>query len=262
MKFGLLAGRGLYPVLLARRLVEDGHSVVVVGLAGQYAKGSVPDALAETIAPVGALGKAASFFTKHGVTDGFMAGGVMRKGVWRYVRPDMMAMLLLPRVVFKGDDFLLREVAKKFEKCGIKIKDPSRYLETDFAGQGHIAGGALPSDKDGDLRLAWEAAIAHGRSDKGQTVIVHKGRVVGLEGRRGTDALLSCAPGPGAVMAKVVKPGQDRRFDMPAIGPSTAIIASMVGLRAIIVEAGGVLLIDKERLFAVCNRTGVCLVGK
>jgi DUF1009 family protein len=92
-------------------------------------------------------------------------------------------------------------------------------------------------------------------------VIAHRGRIVGREGRAGTDALLARAPGPGAVLAKAVKPGQDRRFDMPAIGPSTIIIAERVGLRAIAVEQGGVLLLRKPRVLELCQERGVSLVG-
>ncbi len=97
--------------------------------------------------------------------------------------------------------------------------------------------------------------------DGGQAVVSFRGRIVSVEGRAGTDALISSAPGPGAVLVKVVKPGQDRRFDLPSLGPSSVICASMVGIRAIGIEAGGVLLFNKEKILTLCNRLGISLLG-
>jgi DUF1009 family protein len=111
------------------------------------------------------------------------------------------------------------------------------------------------------MDLALEAARALGRGGSGQATLAYRGRLVGAEGRAGTDALIAGAPGPGAVLAKAVKPGQDRRFDLPAVGPSTALLGSAVGLRGIAVEAGGVLLLERRRLIDICDRHRITLEG-
>ncbi len=69
------------------------------------------------------------------------------------------------------------------------------------------------------------------------------GRVVALEGPEGTDRMLARvadmrAEGrismskPG-VLVKLCKPGQDRRADLPAIGPATVMNAQLAGLAGI-----------------------------
>src|SRR3546814_1354649 len=59
----------------------------------------------------------------------------------------------------------------------------------------------------------------------------------------GTDAMIARAgmlrrPGPGPVLVKGVKPGQEGRADRPTIGPQTVAAVVAAGFRGIVVEAG------------------------
>ena len=83
---------------------------------------------------------------------------------------------------------------------------------------------------------------ALGAVDVGQGCVVQQGLVLGVEAIEGTDALLArCAglrrEGPGGVLVKLVKPGQDRRADLPTIGPDTVRGAAAAGLAGIAIEA-------------------------
>ncbi|MBI4794127.1 MAG: LpxI family protein, partial [Deltaproteobacteria bacterium] len=64
-----------------------------------------------------------------------------------------------------------------------------------------------------------------------------------------------------AVVVKVKKPGQDFRFDLPAIGPTT--IESMKEVKAVVlaVEAGQALLFDREAVISQADRAGIVVVG-
>jgi DUF1009 family protein len=46
------------------------------------------------------------------------------------------------------------------------------------------------------------------------------------------------------ILFKAPKPGQDRRADLPLIGPATALLAAEAGLAGIVIEAGGVMVLD------------------
>ncbi|MBW2277113.1 MAG: UDP-2,3-diacylglucosamine diphosphatase LpxI [Deltaproteobacteria bacterium] len=259
--FGILAGRGEYPIILSERLVSAGKRVVIAGTRGQYSGWAPEGCGAVAMMPLGAIGAVARFFGDNGASRAFMAGGVRRRGAWRSARPDLHGLALIPRALLGGDDGLLTALAEELARLGVEVCDPSSFLGGLFAGEGLLAGPELDPEDRGAVELAWRAARDLGRTGRGQAVVVHRGVVVGREGRAGTDALLARAPGPGAVLAKAVKPGQDRRFDMPAIGPSTIIVASLVGVRAIAVETGGVLLLRKERVLELCEERGVSLVG-
>ncbi|MCP4679292.1 MAG: LpxI family protein [Deltaproteobacteria bacterium] len=258
---GILAGNGTYPVALAQSLLSHGYRVVVAGIEGHFFS-TLPDGCGPfQLFPLGALGRSVRFFLSHGAKEIFLAGGVNRKNAWRLARPDIHALSLLPRTLSGKDDHLLRAVAEKISSLGAEVCDPGPYVAHLLAGEGLLAGPKPNAAVLKNIEVAWGAALRIGRRDLGQAAIAYRGQVSGIEDSTGTNHLVAQAPGPGAVLAKVVKPRQDLRFDRPAVGPSTALLADATGIDAIAVQAGGVLLIERQRLFNICDRTGISLVG-
>ena len=107
---------------------------------------------------------------------------------------------------------------------------------------------------------------ASGAIDVGQSVVVQQGLVLGIEAVEGTDALLKrCGPlrraGPGGVLVKLKKPGQERRADLPTIGPQTLRAAAEAGLRGVAIEAGGALVLDREAVVAAADEAGLFVIG-
>jgi DUF1009 family protein len=65
--------------------------------------------------------------------------------------------------------------------------------------------------------------------------------------------------GPRGVLFKGPKTGQDRRVDLPAIGPATFEGAVRAGLAGVVIEAGGVMLLDAPRALEVADAAGLFL---
>jgi len=95
-----------------------------------------------------------------------------------------------------------------------------------------------------------------------------RGICLGLESIQGTDALLdfvgrttpALRPTRACgVLYKAPKPGQDRRLDLPAIGPSTVECAAAAGLAGIAVEAGGVMVLGFAATVAAADAAGLFL---
>lgn len=55
----------------------------------------------------------------------------------------------------------------------------------------------------------------------------------------------------GGVFFKAPKTGQDRRIDLPTIGPRTTMLAAEAGLNGLVIEAGGVILLDAPQVFEI-----------
>ncbi|WP_371060175.1 LpxI family protein [Rhodosalinus sp. 5P4] len=67
---------------------------------------------------------------------------------------------------------------------------------------------------------------------------------------------------PGAragILYKVPKPHQDRRVDLPTIGPATAEGAVRAGLSGIVIEADGVLVLERDRVVEILDAAGLFL---
>lgn len=70
------------------------------------------------------------------------------------------------------------------------------------------------------------------------------------------------APGAGGILYKAPKPGQDRRADLPVIGPVTALNAAEAGLDGIAVEAGGVMVIDPKVVIEIIDAMNMVFWGR
>jgi DUF1009 family protein len=63
-------------------------------------------------------------------------------------------------------------------------------------------------------------------------------------------------------MVKVAKPKQDTRFDVPVIGLETIRIAVEARLRVIAVEVGKTLLLERDAIVDLANRSKISIVGR
>jgi DUF1009 family protein len=68
------------------------------------------------------------------------------------------------------------------------------------------------------------------------------------------------AAGTG-ILIKAPKPNQDRRFDLPSIGPHTVEAASRAGLAGIAVVAGGAIIAEPIRVAQAADHAGLFVVG-
>jgi DUF1009 family protein len=117
-----------------------------------------------------------------------------------------------------------------------------------------------------DIARGISIARALGALDIGQAVVVQHGLVLGLEAIDGTDALIKrCGElhrdGPGGVLVKLEKPGQEARIDRPTVGPRTVQLAAASGLQGIALEAGATLLLDRDEVIRVADAAGLFVVG-
>lgn len=61
------------------------------------------------------------------------------------------------------------------------------------------------------------------------------------------------------IMFKAPKPGQDRRADLPTIGPQTALGVAQAGLSGIVIEAGGVMVLEQDATIKVMDQLNLFL---
>ncbi len=101
-----------------------------------------------------------------------------------------------------------------------------------------------------------------GWARRSQACIVRLGRVEATETSAGTDSMLRGHARRAlrqGILFKAPKPGQDRRADLPTIGPHTAEGAVAAGLDGIVIEAGGVIVIDRPAVVEILDSAGLFL---
>jgi DUF1009 family protein len=266
-KLGIIAGGGDLPGLVAAACRAQGRPFHILALSGHADPAVIGSEAPQDWIRLGEAGTGFERLRLAGVEEVMMIGPVRRPSL-RELAPDLRTARFFARVGLKalGDDGLLRAVAAELECEGFKVVGVDEVLADCLAVPGPY-GALRPDDQAGaDIARAVEVARGLGALDVGQAVVVQQGIVLGVEAIEGTDALIRrCGPlareGLGGVLVKMKKPGQDRRIDLPTIGPATLAEAAAAGLRGIAVEAGGALVLGGKALGAEADRLGLFLVG-
>jgi DUF1009 family protein len=191
------------------------------------------------------------------------------------VRLDWQTVRLMPRIIrsFRGgDDRLLSSVASMMEEVGLRIVGLDEVAPEVFVPEG-VLGHYQPSQRDrADIARALKVIAALGPFDVGQAAVVADNNVLAVEGAEGTDNLLArvaelrrqrrltTPPGVG-VLVKAPKPAQDRRFDLPSIGPRTIENAAGAGLAGVAVAAGSTIIAEAAQAAAAADREKIFLIG-
>ncbi|WNG35922.1 LpxI family protein [Archangium minus] len=261
---GLIAGNGLLPFLFASAAREQGLRVVAVAHRNEADPALETEVAELTWVRLGQVDRIVRAFKKAGVKRAAMAGGIGRVRALTDARPDLGALRIISRLRSFRDDTLLRAVADYFESHGITIVAPTDWLAQALCPEGHLAGPRLHPTQEKDVALGREVATLLGQADVGQTVVVRNGHVLALEAVEGTDEAIRRGGkygGEGAVVVKRCKPGQDLRFDLPAVGPRTLVVMQEVGAKVLALEAGKTVLLDAPELFRGAEKAGITLVG-
>jgi DUF1009 family protein len=265
---GLIAGRGRFPLEVARALRRRGTRVAAVALRGE----TDPELEAEVDSfewvYLGELGRLVEGLRAAGASEAVMAGKVPKTRLYGdlgSLRPDGRALALLARLADRKDDTILRAIAGELEAEGIRLRAQAEVAPDLFAGPGPLGRRQPTAAQLADVAFAWPIAKALGGLDIGQTVVVRERAVLAVEAIEGTDATIAragaLAPGGGITVVKVAKPDQDPRFDMPAIGLDTlkALREAKAGVLAF--EAGRTVVLDRLELAREADALGIAVVG-
>ncbi len=264
-RLAILAGKGALPQIIARSH-PDALFVYFEAVPVELPSNDRFQASFERI------GELFAGLKEAGVTELVFAGGLDRPDL-DSGRFDSRMRELAPRIsaaIQSGDDELLRIVAGLFEQEGFSIRGAHELVAGLTAEPGLLAGPAPSAADRGDAQRAYMIVSALGALDVGQGAVVAGGQVLGIETAQGTDAMLrfvaetspKLRPGAKGVLVKASKPGQDLRFDMPAIGPDTISTAARAGLAGIVVESGKVLLLERARILHAAKESDLFLLAE
>jgi DUF1009 family protein len=244
--------------LFARAAARAGRDVVAVAHEGE----TDPALQARAWVKLGQLGRIVEALREAGCSEAVLCGGIRKPKLFD-VRPDLLALKALARMRSFGDDAALRTIAAVLEEEGVRIVSPLPFVPDLMARRGPLGKRALSSEQKSDAETGLRVARALGEADIGQTVVVRRGVVLAVEAVEGTDACIARggALGKGAVVVKARKPGQDDRFDLPAVGPLTISALAQAGCTALAIEAGQSLVLDEDEMAAAADRAGIAVEG-
>ena len=272
MKVGLIAGSGDLPYAVAEGCRAAGHEVQAIALSGIEV--TLPAGTAvETFDPA-KLGAITRKLKKTRCTHVCFAGNVERPDFGR-LKPDLKGLRRLPGVLAAarhGDDALLSYLLSSFENDGFQIIAPQELCAHILMPEGHLGEVTMAEAHRHDSEKACRIARQIGALDIGQGAVVCGGLVLAVEAQEGTDAMLEriaalpetlrgSAEARRGVLAKMIKPGQETRVDLPTIGLRTVELASLAGLAGIVTEGGQSFVMSREEMVLKADADGLFIAG-
>jgi DUF1009 family protein len=269
----IICGGGSFPGAVAEAVTRRGRKPVMFGVRG-WADPTVVERYTHHWIAIGQGGRFFRLARAEHCREVVFIGTLLRPPLTQ-IRLDWHTIRLMPRIArtFRGgDDRLLSGIARLFEEGGVKVIGLDEVAPEIIVPAGKL-GRCEPSPRDrADITRALEVIAALGPFDVGQAVVVADGHVLAVEGAEGTDNLLAriaqlraegrlTKPEGVGVLVKAPKPGQDRRFDLPAIGPKTVENVARAGLAGIAVAAGGAIVAEPAQVSAAADRARIFFVG-
>ena len=261
-KVGLLAGVGNLPVEFMRAAQATGHDVVVIAVVDDVAAALKTESDAYYEINVAKLDKIIKTLRSEAVTEVTMIGKVTKEILFKGLKfPDLRAVRLLTKLHNRKDDTIMLALVAELAKEGIAVIDQTAYLKPLMPSAGVLTRRRPTTEEWEDIRFGFETAKVMGSMDIGQTVVVKRKAVMAVEAIEGTDACIRRGGELGrgnAVVVKTAKPGQDTRFDVPAVGLAT--LRSMLdsGCSILAMEAERTLFVEQKEVLALAEAKGIC----
>lgn len=263
-KLGLIAGNGIFPLLLAEQAKAKSYTVYAIAIKEETSPDIEKYVDKCKWINVGQLKKAILFFVWNRVKNLVMAGKVMKTHIYNDTPMDSAFKDVFKKSTDRKDDSLLKGVVDKVESFGFHFMDSTFFLKDQMASSGAMTLLSPSEEEFVDINFGLEMAKAISGLDIGQTVVVKDKAVIAVEAIEGTSAAIERAAGlagEGIVVVKVSKPLQDMRFDVPVVGEDTLLLLKKYGAKVLAVEAGKTLLLNKEMLIAKANELELVLYG-
>lgn len=267
----IICGAGSLPFAVADAARRRGRRVVLFALRG-WADAHRVESYPHHWVRFGGLGRFCRLAAQEGCRDLVFIGSVVRPALWQ-IWPDLAALRVMPQIIrmFRGgDDHLMSNLMKIFEDCGFRPVGAHEIAPEILMPEGAV-GQLQPSEGNRiDMALGLALLNAIGRFDVGQATVVAGGHVLAVEAAEGTDQMLAQLAqlrrkgrirSSGGVLVKAPKPGQDRRIDLPTIGPQTIAGAARAGLDGIAVVAGEAIIAEPDRVAQAADQARIFIVG-
>ena len=261
----LIAGQSRYPALVAESIRAAGVPVRLVAMEDETApelQATFPES-DRALIKVGQVGAMLKALKKFGAGYAIMAGQVSPRRLFSGLHPDLKAIAILATLKRRNAETIFGAIAREIEDIGVRLLDARAFIDAHLATSGQMTKKKLGIDPDyveHGLHIARESA----RLDIGQGCVVRKGTVLAVEAYEGTDEMIRRAgtlKTDECLYVKTVKARQDYRFDVPCFGLKTLESLDSAKIRAAVLEAGRVILIDKPAVIARADQLGIALFG-
>ncbi len=260
------------PLEVARAAEDTGLPVHIIAIEGAASKGV--EAFPHSWVQLSKIGRMLKLLRENNCQQ-LVIVGAMKRPDYARLRPDFGAIINLPTILnltVGGDNSILSVIVNFFDKKGFEVVGAQDIAKDLLVGVGPM-GRHRPNKKDlRDIQTGLNVVEKLGALDVGQAAVVASQYVLAVEAAEGTDLMLDRCRDlrqsgsrkvgkQSGVLVKGPKPGQERRIDLPTVGPQTVRKAAEAGLKGIALAANNVLVIDRDEVVKLADDAGIFIFG-
>ena len=260
-KQGLIAGDGTLPVKMAQYAKENGFEVICISLANDNLRQLKKYCSKVYSCHPGEVNRIEKILKDEEVKQATFLGKVHKRVLLQLHKFDTRAIELLKEAQRLNDDEVMLMIVKEFEKLGITVLDQTIFIKNLMIPSGVLGKLKPTKEQMEDVNYGFWLAKEMGKIDVGQSVVIKDKMIMAVEAIEGTDMCIkrgSKLAKKNAVVVKVSKPSQDKRFDIPAIGLKTL---KRYKAELIAVEANETIIVDQEKVIQFADDNDIVIMA-
>jgi len=262
---GLIFGENDLPKLILKKVKNKEIKYLIIDLTKKnYFKN---DRFSHKVS-VGQFGKVINILKKNKCNKVLFAGKV-KKPNFTKLRLDIKGLYYIPQIIKSsklGDAAVLKEIIKILKKNKIKTIS-SLTFNPELSLKRGIYSNTKPNSSDKiDIQKAIIALNRLGKYDFSQAVVVRNKKVIAIEGKGGTQKMLTKCKNKKfkntGVLVKFPKKKQDLKIDLPTVGLETLIQCKVSGLKGLVLKSNKNIFLERKKCLTFVNNNGMFITVK
>ena len=263
-KQGLIAGDGSLPVKMAQYAKENGFEVICISLANDNVNQLKKYCSKVYSCHPGEINRIESILKEEEIKQATFLGKVHKRVLLQLHKFDKRAIELLKSMERLNDDEVMLLIVREFEKSGITVLDQTIFIKNLMVPSG-VLGKVKPTEAQmEDVNYGFWLAKEMGKVDVGQSVVIKDKMVMAVEAIEGTDVCIKRGAKlakKNAVVVKVAKPAQDKRFDIPAVGLRTLKTMKKYKANLLAIEANETIIVEQEKVVKFADDNNIVIMA-
>ncbi len=261
---GLIFGNTDFPKLILKK-VKNKKKYLIIDLTANKEFKNDKNSYSFSL---GQFGKIISILKQYKCKKVLFAGKV-KKPKFSKLKLDLKGLYYMPRIIKSsklGDAAILKEIIKILSQEKIKTINSLTFNPELTLKKGNYSKIKPNNDDKIDINKGIFTLNRLGKYSFSQGTVIRKKKVIAIEGRNGTQAMLKKFKDKKirnqGVLVKFPKKGQDLRIDLPTVGLRTFKQCKLAGLKGIALKDKRNIFLDKKKCINFANKNKMFITVK
>ncbi len=260
----LIAGDGLLPVKMAQGAKENGFEVIAISLSSDNCKELQKYCSKVVSLGFGQVETMEKLLKEEEIKQLTFLGKVSKTMLLKRPKLEPKALEYLKEAFKLNDDAIMLRIVEELNSIGVDVLDQTIFIKDLMVQKGVLTKNTPTQEELYDIEYGFKTAKEMGKLDIGQSVVMKNRMIMAVEAIEGTDKCIKRGAKlarKGAVVVKVAKPNQDKRFDIPTVGIRTLKTMRRYGAKVLALEAGETIIVNQKEMIDYANKHNISIIA-